>query len=66
MFMTTAQAAKRKNCKRITIIKAIGTGRLHAQKFGHVWMVLEDEKFQDFKVGKPGRPAKVNRPTEAS
>lgn len=59
MFMTTSQAAERKNCSRITIIKAIESGRLNAQKFGRDWMVLDDEKFKGFKVGTVGRPRKT-------
>jgi excisionase family DNA binding protein len=55
-MLTTSEAAERKGCPRITIIKAIDTGRLSAEKFGRDWMIFEDKKFRNFEVGRAGRP----------
>jgi excisionase family DNA binding protein len=57
-MMTTNDAAERLNCSRFTVIKAIKQDRLSAQKMGRDWIVIEDDKFKNFELGKPGRPAK--------
>jgi excisionase family DNA binding protein len=60
-MMTTKDAAVRLGCKRVTVLKAIHQGRLSAQKMGRDWIVIEDEKFNCFEIGTPGRPPKNSR-----
>ena len=55
-MMTTEQAAQELGVGAPTIRKAIRQKRITAQKLGRDWIVIDDEKFQNFKPGKAGRP----------
>lgn len=55
-MMSTKDAAKELGIDEQTVRKAIHRGRLTGQKFGHSFVVVEDDRFRNFKLGPGGRP----------
>lgn len=54
-MLSVQQAAKKLGCKPSTVRLAIVQGRLTAQKVSRDWIVMEDEKFGNFRRRQPGR-----------
>jgi excisionase family DNA binding protein len=48
MFLTTARVAERLGCSVVSIVKAIKSGRLTAQKAGKDWIIINDDKYRLF------------------
>jgi excisionase family DNA binding protein len=55
-MLTTAQAAKRLKITPRRVQALIGSGRLPASKFGHVWMIAPAD-LAKVRHRKPGRPS---------
>jgi excisionase family DNA binding protein len=60
-YLTTREAAERLGVTRERVYALIKAGRLPAEKFGPVWMILEDD-LELVKDRKPGRPRSDKSP----
>ena len=54
-MLTTAEAAKRLKVSPRRVLALVTSGRLPAQKFGHVWMIAPADlaKVRNRKAGRP-------------
>ena len=45
-MITVNDAAKQKNCTRVTILAAIQRGLIDAERFGKAWAIVQNPKFE--------------------
>lgn len=45
-MITVNDAAKQKNCTRITIMSAIQRGMIDAERFGKAWAIVQNPKYE--------------------
>ncbi len=45
-MITVQEAMKLKGCTRAAIVDAIGRGKIDAEKFGKMWAIVQNPKFE--------------------